>query len=105
MILGIARSQWRFFGRSLVLWIGNSVKFLILTLLVAAPCVAQDVAPDASAERIQKWNFHVQNTDVVQGYPAFPAQYSGPQSLPSGGEGARNRFTGCDGRSPLMEWS
>ncbi len=87
MILGIARSQWRFFGRSLVLWIGNSVKFLILTLLVAAPCVAQDVAPDASAERIQKWNFHVQNTDVVQGYPAFPAQYSGPQSLPSGGEG------------------
>ena len=35
-------------------------------------------------ERI--WNFHVQNTNVVQGYPAFPAQYSGPQSLPSVGE-------------------
>ena len=32
------------------------------------------------------WNFHVQNTDIVQGYPAFPAQYSGPQSLPISGE-------------------
>jgi high affinity Mn2+ porin len=34
----------------------------------------------------QIWNFHVQDTDVVQGYPAFSAQYSGPQSLPTGGE-------------------
>ena len=32
------------------------------------------------------WNFHIQNTEVVQGYPDFPAQYSGPQSLPTGGE-------------------
>jgi high affinity Mn2+ porin len=32
------------------------------------------------------WNFHVQNTGVVQGYPSFSAQYSGPQSLPSGSE-------------------
>ena len=29
----------------------------------------------------------MQNTDIVQGYPAFPALYSGPQSLPNGGEG------------------
>ena len=34
----------------------------------------------------QNWNWHVQNTDIVQGYPGFPAQYSGPNSLPSGGE-------------------
>jgi high affinity Mn2+ porin len=34
----------------------------------------------------QRWNFHVQNTDIVQGYPGFSAQYSGPQSLPSVGE-------------------
>jgi high affinity Mn2+ porin len=34
----------------------------------------------------QIWNFHVQNTDIGQGYPAFPAQYSGPQSLPTSGE-------------------
>ena len=34
----------------------------------------------------QHWNLHLQNTDVVQGYPGFPAQYSGPNSLPAGGE-------------------
>lgn len=28
----------------------------------------------------------MQNTDIVQGYPSFPAQYSGPNSLPDGGE-------------------
>lgn len=34
----------------------------------------------------QIWNFHVQNTDVVQGYPGVSARYSGPQSLPTGSE-------------------
>jgi high affinity Mn2+ porin len=34
------------------------------------------------------WNWHVQNTDIVQGYPGFPAKYTNPgfNSLPSGGE-------------------
>jgi high affinity Mn2+ porin len=34
----------------------------------------------------QIWNIHGQNTDIVQGYPAFPAQYSGPNSLRDGGQ-------------------
>ena len=34
----------------------------------------------------QNWNFHVQNTEIAQGYPAFHSQYSGPNSLPAGGE-------------------
>ena len=34
----------------------------------------------------QKWNWHIQNTDIVQGDPGFPAKYSGPNSLGSGGE-------------------
>jgi high affinity Mn2+ porin len=34
----------------------------------------------------QNWNWHVQNTDIVQGYPGFPSKYSGPNSLPNGGE-------------------
>jgi high affinity Mn2+ porin len=38
---------------------------------------------DAAA---QNWNWHVQNTDIVQGYPSFPAKYSGANSLPPGGE-------------------
>src|SRR5580658_4661330 len=32
------------------------------------------------------WNFHVQNTEVLQGDAAFPAKYSGPNSLNSKGE-------------------
>jgi high affinity Mn2+ porin len=34
----------------------------------------------------QNWNWHIQNTDIVQGYPGFSAKYSGPNSLPTGGE-------------------
>jgi high affinity Mn2+ porin len=34
----------------------------------------------------QSWNWHAQNTDIVQGYPAFAARYSGPNSLRNGGE-------------------
>lgn len=39
-----------------------------------------------TADRLQRWNFHFQNTDIVQGDPGFPAQYSGPNSLNSKGE-------------------
>jgi len=34
----------------------------------------------------ESWNWHLQNTDIVQGDPGFPAKYSGPNSLGSGGE-------------------
>ena len=34
----------------------------------------------------QSWNWHLQNTDILQGDPGFPAKYSGPNSLHSGGE-------------------
>lgn len=34
----------------------------------------------------QNWNWHVQNTDIVQGDRGFRAKYSGPNSLNSAGE-------------------
>ena len=34
---------------------------------------------------MQTWNWHVQNTDIVQADPGFHAKYSGPQSLNSMG--------------------
>jgi high affinity Mn2+ porin len=41
----------------------------------------------SSAEgQTQSWNWHVQNTDIMQGYPPFSAKYSGPNSLPTGGQ-------------------
>lgn len=39
--------------------------------------------PKASSQR---WAWHVQNTDILQGDPGFPAKYSGPNSLDSRGE-------------------
>lgn len=50
----------------------------------SAPPEAMAKTPAEAAE--QTWNWHAQNTDIVQGYPGFPAQYSGPNSLASGGE-------------------
>ncbi|MDB6066520.1 MAG: hypothetical protein JWR26_2728 [Pedosphaera sp.] len=34
----------------------------------------------------QRWNWHVQNTDIVDWHPGFPAKYSGPHSLSNGAE-------------------
>ncbi len=58
-----------------------------LGLLAASgiPARAQDAATEGSVPE-QTWNWHVQNTAIVQGYPAFPADYSGPNSLNRGGE-------------------
>ena len=51
---------------------------------------ASQPAPPAEtqpeAEQMQIWNFHMQTTTTVQGYPSFSARYSGPNSLPTGGE-------------------
>ncbi len=41
-------------------------------------------AAEAAPERA--WNWHVQNTDILQADPGFPAKYSGPNSLESDGE-------------------
>jgi len=44
-------------------------------------------APAAGGDATEQiWNWHAQNTVIVQGYPEFPAAYSGPNSLPNGGE-------------------
>jgi high affinity Mn2+ porin len=39
-----------------------------------------------SATAQERWNWHFQNTAIIQGDPPFPAQYSGPNSLDSQGE-------------------
>jgi high affinity Mn2+ porin len=44
-----------------------------------APALAQPAAAPP-----QNWNWHVQNTDIVQGDPAFPARYAGANSLADG---------------------
>ena len=48
----------------------------------------QPAIEKSSEGRQQNWNFHVQGTGIVQGYPAFAAKYTNPgfNSLPPGGE-------------------
>ena len=76
------------------------VPFSSMLLAIAAlggevPPATQAIPPTQPAfnatekgavEPDQNWNFHLQNTEVVQGYPALSAKYSGPNSLPRGGQ-------------------
>jgi high affinity Mn2+ porin len=63
--------------------IGILAKLLILAVLVAAPCAAQDTSVGTVT---QNWNIHGQVTETPQGDPGFRALYSGPNSLNSNGE-------------------
>ena len=64
---------------------------IILTVL-PTPAIAQNaIVPDLWATDLlmdsavatpgQTWNWHIQNTDILQSAPAFPAKYSGTNSL------------------------
>jgi len=55
---------------------GSSAARPLSEAIVKTPAEAQE----------QSWNWHVQNTDIVQGDAGFPAKYSGPNSLDSKGE-------------------
>jgi high affinity Mn2+ porin len=46
-----------------------------------APAPAKPLLPESD-----KWNVHAQTTFLPQGYPPFPAPYTGPKSLPPGGQ-------------------
>jgi high affinity Mn2+ porin len=64
--------------------------FLTSDLVVTADgstLSAKDAA-DAHADNPEEqlWNWHLQNTDIIQGDPPFPAKYSGPNSLNNNGE-------------------
>ena len=67
--------------RLILRWLGLALAASIVTVRVSS---AADVDTDNIEE--QSWNWHVQNTDTVQGDPAFSAKYSGPNSLNSSGE-------------------
>ena len=69
---------------------------LLFVLVSSVAGQTNEVVPEPSALReterqtpdgnSENWSWHVQNTDILQGYPAFSARYSGPNSLRSGGE-------------------
>lgn len=57
-----------------------------LLAAVAISARSQEMASGGDEQQRQTWNWHVQNTDIVQGDPGFSAKYSGPNSLDSHGE-------------------
>jgi high affinity Mn2+ porin len=68
------------------------VALMMMTMVQAASATPPATQPTTGAAKnaansaAQNWNFHIQNTEIVQGDPAFSARYSGPHSLPDGGE-------------------
>ena len=48
--------------------------------------VANVTAAATEPAKEQVWNWHVQNTDILDWHPGFPARYSGPNSLYNGSE-------------------
>jgi hypothetical protein len=53
---------------------------------LAAPSEKKFAMDEPTPAPQQNWNWHIQNTDIVQGDFGFPARYSGPDSLDSRGE-------------------
>ena len=51
-----------------------------------ATSLTNEVSSPLTETPPQIWNWHAQNTVIVQGDPAFPAEYSGPNSLNHEGE-------------------
>ena len=77
----------------------QTLKTIALSFIAACSAATLALAADASTNSLdtggattttetpeQSWNWHVQNTGIVQYHPAFPASYSGPNSLSSSAE-------------------
>lgn len=69
-------------------WLTLAVRGCCAGLLLASlsSSLRADEEPSPREPEAQLWNWHVQNTDILQYHPAFPASYSGPNSLSSASE-------------------
>jgi len=65
-----------------------AIAFLAATHQAAVSAQTNALSAEAGAPSAQEqlWNWHVQNTDIVQYHPGFTAPYSGPNSLNSASE-------------------
>ena len=84
------------------------MKFIGIGVIALAGCSAgaQDSASlgaGTNAPSAGQWlNFHVANTETVQWHPAFPARYSGPNSLSS--QAASSETVDLDVMAGLRLW-
>jgi high affinity Mn2+ porin len=79
---------WRFFRRDWSWCEAGCVKasWASVAVFTAARTMGQEVAETNAVVQLQAWNWHVQNTMIVQYHPGFSAPYSGPNSMNSDNE-------------------
>jgi len=78
-------------------------RYLLLAILVINIFFATKAfTQNGDTNQVQRWNFHAQNTVIVQGDPAFSAKYSSPNSLNDKGE--LRRTTTLDLYAGLRLW-
>jgi hypothetical protein len=71
--------------RSKVAWVWSFLLWLGFTGLLPRPCARAEPADEGhtqtAPQQAEDWSLHVQFTGIYQGYPSFPARYSGAHSL------------------------
>lgn len=70
---------------ALVVWLTGMAPACSALAQGTGPATAGS-SPAESRAQDPRWSLHVQNTDILQGDPPFPARYSGPNSLNNHGE-------------------
>jgi high affinity Mn2+ porin len=83
VLVGVLAAGGQCRAQSYVTSIGSCLK-AVVALQASAPPETNPNQKDTT--KPQNWNFHLQNTDILQSDPAFHAKYSGPNSLDNGGE-------------------
>jgi hypothetical protein len=72
-------------ARPKAVWVWNFLLWFGCTGLFARPCVQAEPAEEglthAVSQQAEDWSLHFQFTGIYQGYPSFPARYSGAHSL------------------------
>lgn len=81
-------SPWRIFllAMSGAAFLGTSLLSAQETLDAKTAGLGAAPAAEVAAGPPPSWNLHFQNTDILQGNAAFPASYSGPNSLSNNGQ-------------------
>src|ERR1700680_1716297 len=61
-------------------WLTACLTCLFCLMVSRIGAAQESLQKESSADvEMQSWNWHVQNTDIVQADPGFSAKYSGPQ--------------------------
>jgi high affinity Mn2+ porin len=86
MVLPILHYLRRAANRHIIARTCTAIFGAVCSAVRAADSAAIEAIPAPEEAKAQTWNWHVQNTVIVQGAPAFAARYSGPNSLKNEGE-------------------